>query len=151
MKQIILVALLLVPASVFAAYEDPVIESTEQTSNGQTRLNMVFRGNAGEPDVRMPYIVNPSVAYRDIRVWAKETIDSLDAVRTTATLPTLQAGQTITRVNRLPPSETPKQAWMTKYYHYLRVKDGGITGTEAEIAAMKADLVATYQSGFLTP
>lgn len=151
MYLVVIVALLLSPQLALSAYQDPVIESMQDEGNGQVRLNVVFHGDAGEPDVRMPYIVRAGVNYRDIRVWAKEIIDDLDGVRTTTALATLQPGQTIPRVNRLAPSQTAKQIWNEKLRNYQRVKDAGITATETDLAAMKDNLESTYVSGYLAP
>lgn len=141
----------IMPAIGYAAYQDPVVESVQKEPNGLVRINVLFSGNAGEPDVRMPFIIRPGMVYRDIRVWAKEIIDDLDNVRTIATAPEIQAGQTIPRANRITTPETAKQSWNRRLRDYLRVKDSGIAAASAELASMKADLEATYQAGHLVP
>ena len=142
---------ILMPSLASAAYQDPEVESIQNDANGLVRINVVFRGNAGEPDVRMPYTVRAGTTLRNVREWAKEIIDNLDAIRSAAALPALQPGSSIPRVNRINPARAAREIWEEKLNRYLRIKDAGITAGASELAAIKADLEATYQAGFLAP
>lgn len=133
------------------AYQNPRVISNDRIDNGFARIGLMFSGNAGEPDVRKDFTVNDTTTATSFRNWVDETIRQLDGLRTAATLPALQVGQVITRLARTTPAPTAKQVWQSKLHAYMEVKDAGITAAAAELAAMKADLESTYQSGFLAP
>lgn len=133
------------------AYQNPTVISNDPIAGGFSRIGLLFRGDAGEPDVRKDFSITESTTAQSFRNWVDETIRQLDGLRTAATLPALQVGQTITRLARTAPALTAKQTWQAKFSRYLEVKDGGITAAAAELAAMKSDLEATYQAGFLAP
>ena len=144
-----LVFILSFPHIAQAAYQNPTVISNDPIANGFFRLGLLFSGNAGEPDVRKEFIVNETTTAVSFRNWVDETIKQLDNLRTAATLPALQVGQTVPRLARVAPVPTAKQIWRSKLSRYLEVKDAGITAAATELAAMKDDLETTYQAGFL--
>lgn len=132
------------------AYTNPTIVANEPQTDGTLRLVLKFSGNAGEPDVIKDFIVKSSTTPTILRNWIDATMVELDKIRTAATIPGLQVGQTITRLAPTPATPSPKSVWQTKLNQYLQAKGYGITAADADLAAMKADLEATYQTGFLT-
>lgn len=150
MKHFILADLfILLPTWSFAAYQNPTIISNDPIAGGFTRIGFLFTGNAGEPQVRKDFVINETTTAASLRNWVDDTIKQLDALRTAATLPALQVGQTITRLARTNPTPTAKQVWGGKLRRYMEVKDAGITAAASELSSLKADLEATYQAGFL--
>lgn len=147
----ILVSVLLFPLISEAAYLNPTVVSNDQIDGGFSRIGLMFTGNAGEPQVRKDFVITDTTTATSFRNWVDETIRQLDGLRTAATLPSLQVGQVIPRLARTTPAPTAKQVWQAKLHAYMEVKDAGITAANAELAAMKADLESTYQSGFLAP
>jgi hypothetical protein len=72
-------------------------------------------------------------------------------MRTAATLPSLQIGQTVTPLApTAPPAPTAKQVWLGKVSQYNQFAALGLTGTAAtDLAALLADINATYITGYL--
>lgn len=136
----------LVPAVSFAAYQDPTI-----ISNDGKQIVFQFSGDAGEDIKTMTYVVQSSTTQKAVREWVKDTIDELNGIRSAATLPALQPGQTVARLNRTAAARAAKETWNDKLARYLYVKDSGLAASAAELAAMKTDLETTYQAGFLAP
>ena len=151
MKKLLLVLsfLTLMPSMSWAAYQNPRIVAREVLPEGFVRLSFIFTGNAGEPDVRRTYVVNPLTTAAILRNWVDDTIQELDRLHTAATIPSLQLNQIVTRLARVAPVLTPKQIWNQKLERYLRIKDSGITAAASAIAALKTDLENTYQAGYL--
>lgn len=149
---VLLVGMLLGVSSVgHAAYQNPTVISNDPIAGGFSRIGLLFTGNAGEPQVRKEFIINETTTATSFRNWVDDTIRQLDGLRTAATLPALQVGQTVPRLVRAAPVPTAKRIWQGKLSRYLEVKDAGIVAAAAELAAMKADLESTYQAGFLAP
>lgn len=140
---------LLFPSLSFAAYQNPTVLANDKLSNGTVKISFQFTGNAGEPIVRRDFIVSAGTTATTLRNWIADTIDELDLMYTAGTLAILQPGQTIPRLNRVPATPTAKQIWVEKLSRYLHVKDSGIVAAASDIAALKADLEATYQAGFI--
>lgn len=144
----VLITLLAGPTIGHAAYNNPTIESREVQPNGYMRIIFRFTGNAGEQDVRIPFVLRPGMTDQEVRWWVDDTIVSLDAAMVTANRPAAQVGQTVPRLAR--PAKTAKQIWQQKLSRYLALKDSGLTGAPATaLAAMKTDLETSYQAGFL--
>lgn len=138
--------ILLVPSVTLAAYDDPDI-----ISNDGKQMLLEFKGNAGEETRTSKFVFQNGTTVKKAREWVKDTVDELDGVRSSASLPAFQPGQKLTRLNRTAAVRAAKELWNEKLSRYLQVKDSGILATATELAAMKADLEATYQSGFLAP
>ena len=150
MKTLIVVAcLLLFPSLSFAAYQNPTVVSNARQSNGTVMITFAFAGNAGEPTVTRGYVVSQGTTATAVRNWIDDTIKELDLVRTAETLAALRPSQVVPRLAR--PADVPpaKRVWLQKLATYLQVKDAGIAAIAADVAALKADLEATYVSGYL--
>lgn len=134
----------------FAAYKDPVIISNERQSSGATKLIFRFNGDNGEPAVTREYAIGAETTMPILRDWVASTIVELNKVNLASTVPALQAGRTITGQALTAPPPTAKDVWQGKMSMYQAVKDLGLTGQFVEdLAALKADLQATYQTGYL--
>lgn len=138
--------LFLVPSLALSAYLDPVI-----TSNDGKRIVFEFAGDAGEATETLTYVVRPGTTKKAVREWVKDTLDELDGRLAAAKLPDFAVGQSVTRLNRTAAVRAAKEVWNDKLARYLYLQSSGITAAAGELAAMKADLEATYQAGFLTP
>ena len=149
MIALLLSFLLFVPSVGFAAYQNPTVIANERQANGFPRITFQFTGNAGEPTAVRSYVISASTTAAALRNWIADTIDELDLMHTAGTLSILQPGQTVPRLNRAVVTPTAKQIWVEKLSRYLAVKDAGITAASADLAALKADLEATYQAGFI--
>lgn len=144
-----LLAVLLLPSISLAAYQNPTVVSNQRQANGSVMITFAFAGNAGEPTVTRGYVVSSGTTATAVRNWIDDTIKELDLVRTAETLPAIQPGQTVPRLAR-PADVTPaNRVWLQKLATYLQVKDSGLTALAADIAALKADLEATYVTGYL--
>lgn len=146
MKILWMCLMLVLPSVAMAAYQDPVI-----TSNDGKQMVFEFTGNAGEPTKSVTYIVQSGTTKKAVREWVKDTIDELDGIRSASSLPDFQTGQTLTRLNRTATVRAARDLWREKLSWYLFAKDSGIAAAASDLAAMKADLEATYQAGFLAP
>ena len=149
MTPVLVLLLLLLPSVSLAAYQDPFIETSQTLPNGLVKIDVVFNGNAGEPSIKTSYLMKPGANFNDVRRWAKDTIDDLDSVRTSAAVPGLQPGQTIQRLARVNPAKAAKQAWNEDFSLYLRIKDSGITALASVITTLKARIEANWQAGYL--
>lgn len=150
MPIVLLVLMLVFPSLTWAAYQNPTVVSNARQGNGTVLMTFAFTGNAGEPTITKGYVIQQSTTATALRNWIDDTIKELDLVHTAATLAILQPGQTVPRLAKTTPAPTAKQVWRDKFQRYLLVKDAGIVAMSADIAALKADLEATYQAGFLT-
>ena len=146
MRMLLLCLLLIVPSVARAAYLDPVI-----ISNDGKQIIFQFSGDAGEPIQKITYVVQAATTQKVVREWVKDTIDDLNGIRSAATLAALQPGQTVARLNRTAAARAAKELWNEKLARYLYVQASGIAAAATELAALKADLETTYQSGFLAP
>lgn len=148
---VVLVLSLLIPSLAQASYTTGAVFSNEPQANGSTRLVFRFTGDAGEPAVTREYFINASSTATVLRNWVYSTLAELNLMRTASTLPALQVGQTV------PPlapagaaAPTAKQVWLNKVDRYLYFLGVGLTGqASADLAALKADIDATYAAGYL--
>ncbi len=127
-----------------AAYLDP-----EVISNDGKKMVFEFRGGAGEPTRQITYVFQQGNTVKKTREWVKDTVDELDDVRSVSSKPEFQIGQVVTRLNRTAAIRAAKEVWQEKLARYIAVKDAGISEAAVELAALLADLKATYQAGFL--
>ena len=116
---------------------------------GGIRLIIEFSGNAGEPAVRDSYLVTGDTTLAAIRQWAYQKAASLTPARTIAD--GLTVGQTITlTAPPAAPAATAKQVWRAKVSRYQELAGPGYTGAaQTDLAALLADINATYAAGFL--
>lgn len=151
MKRICLVlcVLLAMPVLSHAGYKNPTVISNDPIANGDARVLLEFKGDNGEPTVYHSQIIPDGSTNQSIRNMVDQLIDQLNRKRTAATMPILQPPNVIARLAVVPPVPTDKQVWRSKLARYTEAKDAGIVAAAAELAAMKADLEATYQAGFL--
>ena len=145
--KILMCLLLLIPSISFAAYQNPTVVSNVRQANGTVLITFAFSGNAGEPTVARGYVVSSGTTATLVRNWIDDTIKELDLVRTAETLAALQPGQTVPKLARPPDVPPAQRVCAQKLSSYLRVKDAGITAMAAELAALKADIEATYVAG----
>lgn len=145
MKRVaVCLGILLLPAGSMAAYLDP-----EVISNDGKKMVFEFRGGAGEPTRQITYVFQQGNTVKKTREWVKDTVDELDDVRSVSSKPEFQIGQVVTRLNRTAAIRAAKEVWQEKLARYIAVKDAGISEAAVELAALLADLKATYQDGFL--
>ena len=147
---LIAIILVLLPAWASAAYQNPVVIANERQQDGRTKLVFEFTGTAAEPVVRRPFIVLPSTTPTILRNWIDATLNELDLMHAAATLPSVQPGQTVPRLAPVPPTPTAKSVWRRKVEIYKQFAGNSFTGAIATaLAALKADIEATYEAGFL--
>ena len=152
MKQLILLfAILVLPVSALAAYQNPTVISNQPQSTGFVKVTFAFTGNAGEPTRTREYLVRPTTTATLLRNWVDDTKKELDLLHTASVIPALQPGQTVTALARVTPPPTAKEVWNGKYERYKRYKDSGLVNAAltADMNALKADLEATYLDGFI--
>lgn len=144
-------AVLVLPLPGFAAYQNPTVVSNQPQSSGFVKVVFQFTGNAGEPTREREYLVRPNTTAIHLRNWVADTRAELDLLHTASIIPSLQTGQTVTALARVIPSPTAKEVWNEKHDRYRKYKDSGLLGATyaSNLAALKADLEATYQAGFL--
>lgn len=137
---------LMVPSLGWAAYQNPTITANTKQADGSIRLTFRFTGNAGELVVNRDYQVNADTTAVAVRNWVDDTIKELDFLQTAASLPSVQPGQTVTRLARTAPTPTACQVWTQKFFRYMGLKDSGLAGTTLanNIATLKTDLESTY-------
>lgn len=146
---VVMIISLLMPSLGLAAYQNPTVVSNQRQSNGSVVVTFAFSGNAGEPIINRQYVVTGTTTAPAVRNWVAKMIDELDLLRTAETLPALQQGQIVPRLNPTVSAPTAQQVWFRKLARYLRVKDAGLTAIVGDLAALKADLEATYVAGYL--
>ena len=149
-----LCALLLVfPSVASAAYQNPVVESNQPQPSGFVKVTFKFDGNAGEPTRYREYLVRPTTTPTVLRNWVADMKAELDLLYTASVIPALQQGQTVSGLARVPVTPTAKEAWNEKYERYKRYKDSGLVSATltTNLNALKTDLEATYQDGFINP
>ena len=117
-------------------------------TDGRTQIVVEFTG-AGEVTKRANYMIGPLDTGTSIRRWAIATAKSFADVKTIAD--NLTVGQSVNLSAIADPAPTAQQVWQAKVNRYLAGKDLGLTGTTAvaDLAALKADIEATYLSAYL--
>jgi hypothetical protein len=148
----VLALLFILPSLSMAAYQNPTITANTSMPDGSGgQITFQFTGNAGEPVVTRIYQVSAATTATAVRNWVDDTIKELDAMWTAKTIPSAQAGQTVTRLARVNNPQTPKQIWNEKLQRYIMYRDSGITNATftSNLNALKTDLDATYQAGFI--
>lgn len=150
MPILFLLMLLLAPSMASAAYLNPTVIANERQQNGSTKLLFRFNGNAGEPAVTREFTVQPSTTATLLRNWVDATLDELDLMNTAANLASLQNGQTVPRLAPVAPAPTARIVWRRKVDWYAQACTSGFVGAIATgCAALKSDIEATYQAGFI--
>lgn len=139
----------LMPSWGWASYQNPSIVSKQVQPSGFIKVTFEFAGDNGEPTVKREYLVRPTSTAAHLRNWVHTTKAELDFLFTASNIAGLQVGQTIPALAPTPDTPTAAQVWWTKMRRYLRVKDSGIAALAADLATLKADLEATYQTGFI--
>lgn len=151
MRYVLIMMMVLVPSVVLAAYQNPTVLSNERQGSGSVAVLFQFTGDAGEPIAQRTFVVQQATTLKALREWVKDTIDELDAIHAAATLPTLQAGQTVTKLNRVNPAKAAREAWFDTFSTYVRMKDAGIAAMASDLAVLKTWLENNYQSGYVAP
>ena len=150
LRVLLFLTLVILPTVASAAYQNPTVIANERQPNGFTKLIFRFTGTAGEPAVTRDYTVSPTTTAARLRNWVDATIDELDLMHTAATLPALQPGQSVPRLAPTPPTPSAKAAWRMKVVAFRESCGHGFAGNLATAcAALKTDIEATYQAGFL--
>lgn len=147
-----LLTILLFPPVTFAAYNSATVVSNELKEDGRTRLVFQITGNAGEPVVTREYLVSSSSTVAILLNWVDSTINELNLMRSAATLPALQKGQTVTPLAPTTPALTPRQVWLQKL---ARLRDmnaaiaAGVSNATltTEFNTLKTDIENTYPGG----
>ena len=126
-----------------------LIQKDPPNDDRRVRIVVQFSGNAGEPTVRREYYVGPSDTLQSIRQWAINQASSMGSVKTVAD--NLTEGMSVNLTPIAAPAPTAQQVWQSKVNRYLAGKDLGLTGATAvaDLAALKADIEATYLSAYL--
>lgn len=125
-----------------------LIQKDPQGPDRRVRIVVEFTGNAGEPTVRLEYYVTPTDTAQTIRRWAIEQAKNLGDVKSIAD--SLTVGQSINLTPITPSAATAEEIWRAKVARYVRMKDLGLSGQAVtDLAALKADIEATYLSVYL--
>lgn len=133
-------------------YTTATIRSNEPLADGSTRLMVEFSGDAAEELKQRAFTVTGSTTALQLRQWVTTQLADLNGTRTIAKLAALQEGQVI------PPAALPgavaataSDIWVEKARRLQRATALGLTAAQAvtDIAALKADVNATYDSAYL--
>lgn len=117
-------------------------------ADGRVQITVEFTGNAGEPAMRRQMFVGPTDTAQSIRRWCIEQAKNLGDVKTIAD--SLTVGQSINLTPITPPATTAEEIWRAKVSRYQRLAGLGLTGQAAtDLAALKADIEATYVTAYL--
>lgn len=125
-----------------------LVQKDPPNDERKVRIVVEFTGNAGEPTVRREYYVSASDTVQSIRRWAIEQARNLGDVKTVADA--LTVGRSVNLTPLAAPTPTPEEVWRAKVARYNRMRELGLTGQAAtDLAALKADIEATYVSAYL--
>lgn len=125
-----------------------LVQKDPPSEDRRVRIVVEFTGNAGEPVVRREYYVNASDTTQTIRRWCIEQARNLGDVKTVADALTVGQSINLTPIN--PPTPTAEEVWRAKVGRYQRMAGLGLSGQAAtDLAALKADIEATYVSAYL--
>lgn len=125
-----------------------LVQKDPPSEDRRVRIVVEFSGNAGEPVVRREYYVTSNDTTQSIRRWAIEQAKNLGDVKTVADALTVGQSVNLTPIN--PPAATAEEIWRSKVARYTRMQNLGLTGQAAtDLAALKADIEATYVSAYL--
>lgn len=125
-----------------------LVQKDPPSEDRRVRLVVEFTGNAGEPVVRREYYVSASDTTQTIRRWCIEQAKNLGDVKTVADA--LKVGQSINLTPITPPAPTAEEVWRAKVARFNRMRELGLSGQAAtDLAALKADIEATYVSAYL--
>lgn len=117
-------------------------------SDGRVQITVEFTG-AGEQPMRRQMHVGPTDTVQTIRRWAYEQAQNLGSVKTIAD--SLTVGQSINLTKIPDPTPSAEDVWQEKVRRYQRMAALGLTGATAaaDLATLKADIEATYDSSYL--
>lgn len=151
MPILLILLFLLAPSLASAAYLNQAeVLRYEQDQNGAARLIMRFTGNAGEEIVDRPYSISASSTFARLRNWVELVSTELNLARTAGKAPQVAPGSLVSGLTPSVPAPTAKNTWKAKVRIYTELDGHGFTGAvAAALAALKADIEATYQAGFL--
>lgn len=126
-----------------------VVQKDPPLTDGSVALIVEFVGDAGEPAVRRPYTWGGDDTKLAMRQWVTEQKRQLNGKRTVSTV---LVGDVLASVSPAAPTaaEIAESLWRSKAARYERLAGLGLTGQAAtDLAALKADLAATYLTGYL--
>lgn len=125
-----------------------LMQKDPPSEDRRVRLVIEFTGNADEPVVRREYYVTAADTGQTIRRWCIEQAKNLGDVKTVADA--LSVGQSINLTPIAPPVPTAEDVWRAKAARYRSMAGLGLSGQAAtDLAALKADIEATYVSAYL--
>lgn len=125
-----------------------LVQKDPPSEDRRVRIVVEFTGNAGEPAVRREYYVNAADTTQTIRRWCIEQAKNLGDVKTVADALTVGQSINLTPIN--PPAPTAEEVWRAKVGRYQRMVGLGLSGQAAtDLAALKADIEATYVTAYL--
>lgn len=110
-----------------------------------------FTGAAGEPTVHREFMAGATTTAEELRTWAFGVVAELNSKRTNFNTARAAVGQTLTTLAPTTPTPTAEDIWRGKVARYLRMQQVGLTGQTAvaDLAALKSDIEATYDSAYL--
>lgn len=109
-----------------------------------------FTGNAGEPAVRREYRAGRTTTPTELRQWAFGVVAELNDKRSAYTTAVGAVGQNLTTLAPSASVPTAQTIWREKVNRYHAVQGLGLAGQIAtDLAALKADIEATYDSSYL--
>lgn len=150
MRLLLLFILMVVPTVGQAAYNRAEIKTVNKQQNGMIRWTFEFTGNGGEEPKQREFLVMPGTTVALVRNWVDETMTELDQLYTIGNLASVQPGQVVPRLARVPSAPTAKDIWMGKVLNYDRSCTNSFVGAVATAcASLKSDIESTYQAGFL--
>lgn len=151
MRILIACILALLPATSFAAYQNPkVLDLIGQSDGGITAL-LEFTGDAGEPTVQKKFTVQPGTTKQSFREWVGDTIAELNKLSTIRKIPEIQIGQIVIPLAKTSPAAPAKQVWIDKFERYKSCSSVALSSAayNTDCAAIKTDLESSYQAGFI--
>lgn len=156
MKILFMLVVLLSPSLALAAYLDPEVVRSERQSSGFIKKVMEFRGNNNEPTVQREYLIRPfptgALLAIHFRNWVYTTKRELNQLYTVSQHPNVADGQIVQELAPVASTTPAQQTWLDKVGMFKRACESGFTGAvETDCTAMKADIEATYQAGWINP
>lgn len=132
-------------------YDTAKIAENTPAPDGSLRLLIEFSG-ADEAAIKKPFTVTGSTTALQLRQWVTVQLAELNSADDLSEIPALQVGQTINPAAMpTPPAPTAEQVWLEKAQRLQRATSLNLTNATAvaDVAALRTDVNATYQSAYL--
>ena len=125
-----------------------LVQKDPAGADGRVRIVVAFSGDAGEPPMRRERYVGAETL-ADLQAWARAEAAAHGGRKSIADSLTL--GATFDLTPPAPRAPTAAEVWLSKASRLQRAKAFGLTVQKAvdDLAALEADVNATYVTGYL--